>query len=55
MRYLRRQAGAVVRPLVGGGARERLGTLRGEVPLLFARLALGGAGELLAGASRPRH
>lgn len=55
MRYLRRHAWAVVRLLVGSGALAMLGTLRGEVPLLFALLALWGAGELLAGAFRPRH
>lgn len=55
MRYLRRHAWAVARLLVGSGALAMLGTLRGEVPLLFALLALWGAGELLAGAFRPRH
>ena len=55
MRYLRRHAWAVARRLVGSGALAMLGTLRGEVPLLFALLALWGAGELLAGAFRPRH
>ena len=55
MRYLRRHAWAVVRLHVGSGALAMLGTLRGEVPLLFALLALWGAGELLAGAFRPRH
>lgn len=55
MRYLRRHAWAVVRLLVGSGALAMLGTLRGEVPQLFALLALWGAGELLAGAFRPRH
>lgn len=55
MRYLRRHAWAVARLLVGSGALTMLGTLRGEVPLLFALLALWGAGELLAGAFRPRH
>lgn len=55
MRYLRRHAWAVVRLLVGSGALAMLGTLRGEVPLLFALLALWGAGELLARAFRPRH
>lgn len=55
MRYLRRHAWAVARLLVGSGALAMLGTLRGEVPLLFALLALWGAGELLAEAFRPRH
>lgn len=55
MRYLRRHAWAVARLLVGSGALAMLGTLQGEVPLLFALLALWGAGELLAGAFRPRH
>lgn len=55
MRYLRHHAWAVARLLVGSGALAMLGTLRGEVPLLFALLALWGAGELLAGAFRPRH
>lgn len=50
--YLRRHAWAVGRLLCGAGALAVLGTLRGEVPLLFALLALWGAGELLYGALR---
>lgn len=50
--FLRRHAWAVARLLCGTGALAVLGTLRGEVPLLFALLALWGAGELLAGALR---
>lgn len=52
--YLRRHAWAVARLLCGAGALAVLGTLRGEVPLLFALLALWGAGELLYGALRRR-
>lgn len=52
--YLRRHAWAVGRLLCGAGALAALGTLRGEVPLLFALLALWGAGELLYGALRRR-
>lgn len=52
--YLRRHAWAVGRLLCGAGALAVLGTLRGEVPLLFALLALWGAGELLYGALRRR-
>lgn len=52
--YLRRHAWAVGRLLCGAGALAVLGTLRGEVPLLFALLALWGAGELLYGALRLR-
>ena len=52
--YLRRHAWAVGRLLCGAGALAILGTLRGEVPLLFALLALWGAGELLYGALRRR-
>lgn len=52
--YLRRHAWAVSRLLCGAGALAVLGTLRGEVPLLFALLALWGAGELLYGALRRR-
>ena len=52
--YLRRHARAVARLLCGAGALAVLGTLRGEVPLLFALLALWGAGELLYGALRRR-
>lgn len=52
--YLRRHAWAVGRLLCGAGALTVLGTLRGEVPLLFALLALWGAGELLYGALRRR-
>lgn len=52
--YLRRHAWAVARLLCGTGALAVLGTLRGEVPLLFALLALWGAGELLYGALRRR-
>ncbi len=52
--YLRRHAWAVARLLCGVGALAVLGTLRGEVPLLFALLALWGAGELLYGALRRR-
>lgn len=52
--YLRRHAWAVARLLCGAGALAVLGTLRGEVPLLFALLALWGAGELLTGALRRR-
>lgn len=52
--YLRRHAWAVGRLLCGAGALTVLGTLRGEVPLLFALLALWGAGELIAGALRRR-
>lgn len=54
VRYLRRHAWAVGRLLCGAGALAVLGTLRGEVPLLFALLALWGAGELIAGALRRR-
>lgn len=54
VRYLRRHAWAVARLLCGAGALAVLGTLRGEVPLLFALLALWGAGELLCGALRRR-
>lgn len=54
VRYLRRHAWAVARLLCGAGALTVLGTLRGEVPLLFALLALWGAGELIAGALRRR-
>lgn len=54
VRYLRRHAWAVARLLCGAGALAVLGTLRGEVPLLFALLALWGAGELLYGALRRR-
>lgn len=54
VRYLRRHAWAVGRLLCGAGALAVLGTLRGEVPLLFALLALWGAGELLYGALRRR-
>lgn len=52
--YLRRHAWAVGRLLCGAGALAVLGTLRGEVPLLFALLALWGAGELLYGALHRR-
>lgn len=52
--YLRSHAWAVGRLLCGAGALAVLGTLRGEVPLLFALLALWGAGELLYGALRRR-
>lgn len=52
--YLRRHAWAVGRLLCDAGALAVLGTLRGEVPLLFALLALWGAGELLYGALRRR-
>lgn len=52
--HLRRHAWAVARLLCGAGALAVLGTLRGEVPLLFALLALWGAGELLYGALRRR-
>lgn len=52
--YLRRHAWAVGRLLCGAGGLAVLGTLRGEVPLLFALLALWGAGELLYGALRRR-
>lgn len=52
--YLRRHAWAVARLLCGAGALAVLGTLRGEVPLLFALLALWGAGELFYGALRRR-
>lgn len=52
--YLRRHAWAVGRLLCGAGALAVLGTLRGEVPLLFALLALWGAGKLLYGALRRR-
>lgn len=52
--YLRRHAWAVARLLCGAGALAVLGTLRGEVPLLFALLALWGAGELLYDALRHR-
>ena len=52
--YLRRHAWAVARLLCGAGALAVLGTLRGEVPLLFALLTLWGAGELLYGALRRR-
>ncbi len=52
--YLRRHAWAVGRLLCGAGALAVLGTLRGEVPLFFALLALWGAGELLYGALRRR-
>lgn len=52
--YLRRHAWAVARLLCGAGALAVLGTLRGEVPLLFALLALWGAGELLYGALHRR-
>lgn len=54
VRYLRRHAWAVAQLLCGAGALAVLGTLRGEVPLLFALLALWGAGELLYGALRRR-
>ena len=54
--YLRRHAWAVglLNFMCGAGALAVLGTLRGEVPLLFALLALWGAGELLYGALRRR-